>query len=117
VNLSSIRIGIDGKRRQFGHGMFRTTPAEAPVFHIDGPLTLGLVESILPTVLERGEGPRDVSLAVGTPGYSADQAGCFSYLMYDVIPPDERPVVDVEFPAKEPGKYLPPRRVTIDGKC
>ncbi len=117
VNLSSIHVRIDGKRQQFGHAMFRTSPEEAPVFHIDGPLTLGLVESILPTTLERGEKPEDILLAVGTPGYSRDHAGCFSYLMYDVLPESARPVANVEFPSKEPRKYLPSQRFTLDGKC
>jgi hypothetical protein len=116
VNLSSIRVTIDGKRQQFGHAMFRTSPAEAPVFHLDAPLTLGLVESIVPTVLKRGQ-ELDLTLAAGTPGFSADHSGCFSYLMYAELPADARPVAVVEFPAANPGEYLPPVRITLDDKC
>jgi hypothetical protein len=117
VNLSSIHVMIDGKLHQFGHAMFRTSPDAAPVFHADAPLTLGLVESILPTVLRRGEKPDDLVLAAGTPGFSGDHSGCFSYLMYDTIPAEARPVIEVEFPSTEPGKYLKPQRFTLDGKC
>jgi hypothetical protein len=117
VNLSTIHVTIDGKWKQFGHAMFRTSPAEAPIFHLDAPLTLGVVEAIMPTTLGRGEAPRDLTLAVGNTGHSPDHPGCFSYLMYDVLPDAARPVVDVEFPGKEPGTYLPSVRLTLDGKC
>jgi hypothetical protein len=117
VNSASIYVTIDGKRRQFGHGMFRTSREQAPVFHIDGSLTLGALETIVPDRLERGAQPSDLKVAVGTIGYSPDHPGCLSCLMYDQLPPDARPVVDVEFPAAKPGEFLPAQRFTLDGKC
>ena len=97
--------------------MFTTSAGTAPVFHMDGPLTVGLLETIMPFAFERGEQPDDMTVVVGTPGFGGDQAGCFSYIMYDELPGEARPVVHVEFPAREPGAFLPARPFELPGKC
>jgi hypothetical protein len=112
ANSSFIWLKVDGKRLQVGSGMFARSPEAAPVIHVDGPLTLGVIEPLVPAMLERGPHPADFRLFVGTPGL-----GCFATIGYDELPPEARPQVEVEFPAKEPGKYLPSRRFTLDGKC
>jgi len=112
ANSSFLWLTIDGKRRQVGSAMFTTSPGDAPVFHLDGPLTLGVIEPLVPATLERGPDAEDLSLFVGTPGL-----GCFLVIGYDELPEAARPQVEVEFPAKKPGEYLAPVRFTLDGKC
>lgn len=117
ANLSNIRIAIDGKLRQHCNAMFTTSAETAPVFHMDGPLTVGVLEAIMPFELERQEAPRDLTVVVGTPGFGGEQPGCFSYVMYDAFPEEPRPVAHVEFPAQKPGAYLPARPFELPGKC
>jgi len=117
ANISSIYITIDGKRTQFCNAMFTTSAATAPIFHMDGPLTIGLLETIIPRMLERGEKPEDLKLSVGTPGFGTTQAGCFSYVMYDKFPEKARPVIEVRFPKPDGNGYLPPTRLDMKGKC
>lgn len=85
-NLSGIQINIDGKRTQFCNTLFSTKPATAPILHMDGPLTLGIVQSLMPFAFG---GHDDLAVAVGTPGFGGP--GTFSYIYYDEIKEDARP--------------------------
>lgn len=116
ANLSSIHVTIGGARKQFSNAMFTTTAAKAPIFHMDGPLTLGVLETIQAHELGRRKDLEEIDIAVGTPGDGGDQPGCFSYVMYDEFPKDARPVLEIEFPIAD-GKRLPPKRYVLDGKC
>jgi hypothetical protein len=114
-NLSGIRIKIAGTRWQACNAMFATSAAKAPILHMDGPLTLGVL-GILSRRLERGEKLDDVRLTVGTPGFSDTQAGCFSYLLYKEFPKSARPVLEARFPSGKEGEYRPPQRFVMTGK-
>ena len=116
ANLSSIHVTIAGARNQFSNAMFTTTSAKAPIFHMDGPLTLGVLETIRAHELGRRKDLEEINIAVGTPGDGGDQPGCFSYVMYEEFPKDARPVLEIEFPIAD-GKRLPPKRYVLDGKC
>jgi hypothetical protein len=116
ANVSNIYVTIGGSRTQFCNAMFTTKPAAAPIFHMDAPLTIGVLETIVPHELGRRPGLKWIQVAVGTPGFGGDQPGCFSYIMYADFPSKERPVLEIEFLAAD-GKRLPPQRFTLDGKC
>jgi hypothetical protein len=114
AQLSRVQVTIDGKRRQQScNTTFGTTPETAPVFRMDAPLTWGLVESFVPTVLYAGE-EQELSLAVGCAGVGP---GSFSFVFTDTLPSALRPSLEVEFPAREPGEYLPPRTIELPGRC
>lgn len=114
ANRSAIRVRRPASRRYFsGSTVFRSSPEDAPVLHMDGPLTL------LPTgglTLKRAE-PTDLRVKVGTPAWSRDSPGGFVSLAHEAFPAAARPVIEVEFPGPRPGSYLPVRRFTLDGKC
>jgi hypothetical protein len=74
--------------------VFATRPQEAPIVHLNGPLTLQLVDS--PRQWAPGESVELVVL-FGTPGLGK---GTFAYMIHDFKP---RPTADIEFPAKQRG--------------
>lgn len=116
VNLSTIEVGIAGSNTQFCDAMFTTSAATAPVFHMDSPLTVGVITAIAPHVLGRVPGLETLHVAVGASGFGGAQAGCFSYLMYKDLPAAARPVAEIEFPAAG-GKRMPSQRFELVGKC
>ena len=116
ANLSNIHVTIGGSRTQFCNAMFSTAAATAPVFQMDAPLTVGVIEQLTPHVFDRSPGLERIQVAVGTPGWGGDQPGCFSYLMYEGLPDAARPVLEIEFPGAD-GKLLPSRRYPLDEKC
>ena len=91
-NLSNIYLTIDKKRTQFCNTLFSMKPEQAPILHMDGPLTLGVVEAFMPF---RFGADDDLAVAVGTPGIGS---GAFSYIYYDEIPKDARPFAVVTLP-------------------
>ncbi|MHC4940686.1 MAG: hypothetical protein ACYTHK_17230 [Planctomycetota bacterium] len=117
ANLSTVTLTIAGRRRCICTAMFTTTPETAPVFRADGPLGVGVVETILPFRFERGENPEPLRVTVGTQGHGGDQPGCFSQLHYDEFPKDARPIAVVEFPARLRGRRLPPREYKLARRC
>jgi hypothetical protein len=116
ANISNIEVTIGGTRTQFCNAMFATSAEKAPVFHMDAPLTVGVLETIVPHVLGRTPDLERVQVAVGTPGSGGDQPGCFSYLMYQCLPEAARPVLEIEFPLAD-GKRSPATRFPLDEKC
>jgi len=114
ANRSAIRVRRPVSRRDYsGSTGFRSSPEDAPVLHMDGPLTLLLKGG--PT-LKRTE-PTELQVTVGTPAWSRDLPGSYVWLAYEAFPAAARPVIEVEFPGRRPGSYLPVRRFTLDGKC
>ena len=74
--------------------MFADRPQDAPIVHLNGPLTLLLVDP--PQRWAPGETVELVAL-FGTPGLGK---GTFAYMIQGF---PSRPTAELEFPAKEPG--------------
>ncbi len=104
-NQTRIELKIGGKRRQFCLVRFATTASEAPIAHMDGPLTLGIVSALMEFQFGFGQ---PLSIAVGTPDFGT---AAFSYVSYDELPEEARPFAIVTFPG------LKPRRYDLKGKC
>jgi hypothetical protein len=78
---------------------FAEKPADAPVIHFDGPLTVTFYGEIPKVRLGRDN---DLILTVGTPGRGA---GSFAMLAYqDTIPKGVHPKVEVRWPGDPPVK-------------
>ena len=108
------RVGVTayirGKVRQQAVTDFADRPGEAPVIHIDGPLTF---TALFSPKLERGNKPAEIQVGLGTRGLGWD---AFALLSYDEVPESARPLAEVEFPPREPGGKSP--RVTLAlGRC
>jgi hypothetical protein len=100
--LTSTGIGIDAKC----HGsqyvgstyrddlVFASRPQDAPIVHLNGPLTLRLVEP--PRQWSPGERV-DLVVLFGTPGLGK---GTFAYMIQSF---PARPTAEIQFPAKNPG--------------
>lgn len=113
-NLAGIHLTIGGKRQVLSNTLFTTSPETAPILHMDAPLTVGLVESFNAFRFWRGEANPKLTVAIGTPGLGRST---FSYVVYDEFDDKARPVVEIEFPAKEPGRFLAPQRHKLMEKC
>jgi hypothetical protein len=74
--------------------VFAARPQDAPIVHLNGPLTLQWVEP--PRRWAAGESV-DLVVLFGTPGLGQ---GTFAYMIHDFKP---RPTADIEFPAKNHG--------------
>jgi hypothetical protein len=100
--LTSIGVGIDAKC----HGsqyvgstyrddmVFADRPQDAPIVHLNGPLTLQLVDP--PRQWSPGE-TVDLVVLFGTPGLGK---GTFAYMIQGF---PSRPSAEIQFPAKNPG--------------
>jgi len=108
------RVGFTVRVGQVRHqcvARFADRPADAPVLHFDGPLTLAPLEDY--PELVRGDKPADLRFVVGCRGTGFKT---FTILDYDEIPNDVNPRLDIEYPAKEPGKPPVKSRVQL-GRC
>jgi hypothetical protein len=90
---------------------FSDRPQGAPILHFGGPLTLRMNPG---DKLRRGAEPPDTTLLLGTIGLGA---GAFVTMSYDLVPKDVRPVVDVRFPAKQPGQQPVTRKYVLKERC
>jgi hypothetical protein len=96
---------------QQGQLAFADLPQDAPIVHFGGPLTLrAQPEEKLP----HGDKPGKVTLCLGTPGLGR---GAFASMCYDLVPPDVHPVVEVQFPARQPGQELVMRKYVLKERC
>src|SRR5262249_5499688 len=81
--------------------LFADKPAEAPIVHFGGPLTLTILDWHKPLQPRRLLRPQDNSLSilVGTPVFGSKHD---AFATVDEMP-RSRPVVEVEFPGKDCG--------------
>ena len=111
-----VNVDIVGKYRQYcGVGLVEDR-RKAPVAHFHGPLTARLQEvNGVPTdKLSRGDKPRELTVLVGT----IDEAnGCWVVLENRNFRADVHPVVEVEFPAKQPGGKRAVQRYVLKERC
>jgi hypothetical protein len=109
VDVASARFkgnGVGGRIMQSvgfydpaGVLTFAAKPADAPVIHLDGPITVSFYGEVPALRLGRDN---DLVLAVGTPGRGG---GTFAMLAYqDTIPNAVHPKVEVRWPGDPPVK-------------
>ncbi|MGL4555144.1 MAG: hypothetical protein ACRC33_28595 [Gemmataceae bacterium] len=99
-------FGLDGVLR------FGTTPADAPVIHLDGPLEITFY-AVKPTW--RGGASQDTILCVGTPGAGP---GTFAMLKYEgTVPEGKHPTVEAVFQPKDPGAKPVKERYELKERC
>jgi hypothetical protein len=79
------------------HGQlaFSGRPADAPIIHFGGPLTLDLRSS---DSLQHGNKSREISVSLGALGLGR---GTFVVMDYDLVPEDVGPIVEIRFPKGE----------------
>jgi hypothetical protein len=122
INLDPQCYGLFGEAKgkhvlhfawidQQGQLTFADRQQTAPVIHFGGPLTLRATPN---EKLHRG-GPGDrVSLCLGTTGLAP---GAFATMSYDLVPPGVNPVVEAQFPPKEPGRKGVTVRYVLKERC
>jgi hypothetical protein len=109
-----IAIDVGGGLRQYSFAGFADTPRKAPVVHFDGPLTIEVADKNV--TLVRGEKPTDLSVYMVTRGHG-DRLGSTAIVDYNTIPRNVQPVVEIEFPNKEPNGKPVMARYTLKLRC
>jgi hypothetical protein len=110
-----IAIDVDGTYRQYSFAGFADRPQDAPVVHFDGPLTVQVASDDV--VLARGEKATDFSVYLITRGHG-ERLGSTVLLDYGLgVPLDAYPIVEIEFPSKEPGGKPILAKYTLKQRC
>jgi hypothetical protein len=95
-----------------GHLALAGSREKAPVIHFGGPLTM---LSNPGNKIRRDPGPLDdFTVHVGSAGSGP---GSFAYMTYDPVPRDVFPVLEVEYPAKDPGGPPVRERYELKERC
>jgi hypothetical protein len=97
-NPDLTRLGVqalrNGKVRIQATAYATASPKDAPVIHIDGPLTMRPYNA---SGLIRGKQSFEFEAVVGTKGVGED---AFAILDYTEIPESAKPVLEIEFPGR-----------------
>jgi hypothetical protein len=91
--------------------MFAERPADAPIVHFRGPLTVSLFDRQQLTIGRQ----KQLGLAVGTPGLGPGTTALVGY--DDFIPRDVFPRVEIEFPPERDGSAPLRERYELKGRC
>ncbi len=117
-NLSgNISVSVDGKLHQNAGPLFGRTPAEAPIVHFGGPLTMRVDDELLGDPMVRRVGKEsDLSLQIrlGTPGFGKDS---FAYCDYDIVPENIHPTVVARFTSADVAKSPIVQTFFLKGRC
>ena len=92
-----LEIGAEPSRRPSPRSelRFADRPQDAPILHLDGPLTLELARD--KQVLVRGAGPSSLEVMLGTPGLGRGAFTAFTFW-----PNDAPATATIAFPNREP---------------
>jgi hypothetical protein len=110
-HVCTIYVHLARDRIQHAQVVMGRSPADAPFLHFDGPLTLGLVETLAGTTLWRGDVPATITLAVGTPGLGRS----FVRTSHGHLPAEARPEATIRYLDAEGRPFF--RTVRFKGKC
>jgi len=94
----AVQTSRNGKTRIWADGYAADSPQEAPILHIDGPLTM---KPLYASGLVRREKGFEFFAVVGTKGLGED---AFAIRDYQDIPKSAKPLLEVEFPSKDEAK-------------
>jgi hypothetical protein len=86
-------------------------PQQAPVLHVDGPLTMSLGEPFGP-VFVRGKEPKELCVCIGT--FTPSTA---ALLKNKAVPANVHPLAEIEYPSKQEGGKPIKVKVVLDRRC
>jgi hypothetical protein len=101
----------EGKLPRICEALLADRPQDAEVLHIDGPLTLNLVEPEGPPLV-RGKEPKDLCVCVGTFGRNTTVM-----VQNKAVPANAHPLAEIEFPSKQPGGKPIHVKVVLNRRC
>jgi len=111
-----VNVEIVGKYKEYCGVNLAADRQKAPVAHFHGPLTARLQEAKGVPIgkLSLGDKPGELQALVGT---IDDANGCWVVLENRDFRADVHPVVEVEFPAKQPGGKRVAQRYVLKERC
>jgi len=116
-----LRIEVDGEafwlvytgdaiRAQYASPQAAAKPAEAPIVHFAGPLTLCLDDQ----EIVGAENEPELYVRVGTPGLGE---GTFATISHGKVPGDVHPVAEMELPGKDASSKPITVRLDLKERC
>src|SRR5262249_41957580 len=96
-----VFVEVKDKYRQYASVQFADRPQEAPLLHVDGPLTMGLSDPAK-QALTRGNKSSEINAWIGTPGLAKRTSATVFLDHSKGVPSNLHPVVAIEFPNKDP---------------
>lgn len=102
--LNPFIMHVTGRYRQVARGgPLAERPQEAPITHVDGPLTMGL--HLKPTIVPGNE--FTVNAWIGTPAPGHERGSFIDFMPYDTmglpgVPRGIHPTATIEFPPRDP---------------
>jgi hypothetical protein len=108
--LFLLWITVNGCKQSAGV-VFSDKPADAPILHFNGPLTLGLA-----TEFRR---PKEIELQafVGIRGLEHGKSAVLTCLPFEVVPAGIHPVAVVDLPSRTPDGELVRATVALKHRC
>jgi hypothetical protein len=120
-NYYMVAVELPGKIQQYAAMTLGDSVKDAPVFHFDGPLQLWTTPH---PQLTRGDKDAEISALIVTPGYSKVKSpfGQEPQVLINCctegsVPKDVHPVVEIEFPNKEPGGKPIVAKYELNQRC
>jgi hypothetical protein len=113
LTRAGLTLRLNDKVRVQAVSEWADRPSEAPVCHVDGPLTMAPLQS---QELQRGKDPGELQFCLGFRGLGKRPSDAFAILDYDEVPKEVEPVAEVTFKNKNSGR--PPITLSFKlGRC
>jgi hypothetical protein len=108
--LFVLWIKVNGHKESAGV-VFANKPADAPILHFNGPLTLGLA-----TEFRRAK-EIELQAFVGIRGWDHGKTDVLTSLPFEVVPAGAHPIAEVDFPPSVAGGQPIQVRVALKHRC
>jgi hypothetical protein len=99
LTRAGVTVRINDKVRVQAVSEWANSPAEAPICHIGGPLTMAPLHL---QELQQGSDPTEVRFCLGSRGMRSGPVGAFAMMDYDEVPKEAQPVAEFRFTHKDP---------------
>jgi hypothetical protein len=109
LTRAGVTVYLDDRVRMQAVAEWADRPEDAPVVHIDGPLTMA---PLARQELRRGKEPAELQFCLGCRGLGKADQDAFAILDYDQVPREVDPVAEFRFRHKDPHKPL----ITVEVK-
>jgi hypothetical protein len=117
TDMSVVSVTLNEVSTQSGAPTFAPKAADAPVLHLDGPLTIRIPpnEKDEPCVfLKGGEGEQEITAQIGTAGLGART---WAALGYELVGDDVHPQAEITYPPAKAGGTPIVVKFALDSRC
>lgn len=115
-DVASLGLTLRETSTQSATPTFAATAAQAPLAHLDGPLSVQFAPTPKeePPVLFLGVEGQELTVQIGTQGLGA---GTWAPMGYELVPDEVKPVLEITFPPAKAGAAPVTAKYTLDDRC